>query len=157
MRSALALASMTAVAAPSIAPAALVPTPSDPIFAALDAFRRAEAEFYADRPEWEGDIPDKVGARWSRSIDVVIRTLPTTPAGLIALTSFARNMVERAKRDATFSERQRVSVMATIDDAARGMSGLEPWAPPATPTGALARMIRSLPRLSDIGPPRRRR
>lgn len=103
---------------------------ADPIFAALDAFGRAEAEFYANLPEWRGNIPDKVGDRWSRSIDVVICTLPTTPAGLIALTSFARNMVERAKRDATFTERQRVSVMATIDDAARGMSGLDPWSPP---------------------------
>jgi hypothetical protein len=35
---------MTAVAAPSIAPAALVPIPSDPIFAAIEAHRQADAE-----------------------------------------------------------------------------------------------------------------
>jgi hypothetical protein len=115
-----------AVAALAISSSRAAPGP-DPIFAAIEAFGRAEVEFYADR---NGDIPDEVGDRWSQAVDVVISTQPTTPAGLGALTSFARNMVERAHSgDASFSVRQKLLVMAAIDDATRGMSGLEPWSP----------------------------
>ena len=115
-------------AVPTIAPAmhAVDPQP-DPIFVALDAFRLAEAEFYAER---SGDIPDEIGARWSEAMDVVIRTQPTTPAGLGALTGFARDMAERSTRDAGLPDGGWVLVMTAIDDATRGMSGLEPWSPP---------------------------
>jgi hypothetical protein len=47
-------------AVPALAVSPLTP---DPIFAALDAFRRADAAFSANLPEWEGDIPDEVGDR----------------------------------------------------------------------------------------------
>jgi hypothetical protein len=65
---------LTIAAAGSIA--GLIPTiasalPDDPIYAALDAFRFAEAAFYAER---SGDIPDEIGDRWSDAMDVVIRT-----------------------------------------------------------------------------------
>jgi hypothetical protein len=111
-------------------------TTIDPIFAAIDAFRCAEMEFYADR---DGDIPDQVGDRWSHAVDVVITTQPTTPAGLGALTSFARDMVERAHSgDASFTVRQKLLVMAVIDDATRGMSGLEPWSPLTVPANISA-------------------
>jgi hypothetical protein len=112
-------------AIPTAAPAFAITT--DPIFAALEAFRRAEAEFYADR---DGDIPDEVGDRWSRAVDAVIATLPTTPAGLVALTDFAREMAERSTHDAGLGERQWIPAMCAINDATRGMSGLEPWSPP---------------------------
>jgi len=125
------LAALASAAALPIA--AAMPTNAeqsiDPIFAALDAFRLAEAEFYAER---SGDIPDEIGDRWSDAMDVVIRTRPKTPAGLGALTGFARDMAERSNRgDAGLPDRGWAPVMATIDDATRGMSGLEPWSPPA--------------------------
>jgi hypothetical protein len=127
---------LTGIAAASALPivtalpvAGALAVPTDPIFAVIDAFRCAEVEFYADR---NGDIPDKVGDRWSRAVDTVIRTQPTTPAGLVALTSFARAMAERSNHgDAGFADRQWIPVMAAIDDATRGMSGLNPWTPPA--------------------------
>lgn len=120
-----------AVAMPTAAPAlpAEFEHSIDPIFAALDGFRFAEAEFYADR---SGNIPDEVGDRWSEALDVVIRTQPTTPAGLAALTGFARDMAERSNRnDAGLPDGEWVTVMATIDAATRGMSGLKAWSPPA--------------------------
>jgi hypothetical protein len=120
------LAAMTAVPAAVAAPAI------DPIFAAIEAFRRADAEFYADG---SGDIPDEVGDQWSRATDAVIRARPTTPAGLVALTSFAREMAERSDHgDAGFGDRQWAPAMAAIDNATRGMSGLKPWSPPVAPT-----------------------
>jgi hypothetical protein len=122
-------AAMPIVAAvPATTGAALV---VDPIFVALDAFRLAEAEFYAER---SGDIPDEIGDRWSEAMDVVIRTQPTTPAGLGALTGFARDMAERSNRDAGLPDGGWILVMAAIDDATRGMSGLEPWSPPPAAT-----------------------
>jgi hypothetical protein len=117
-----------AASIPKIAPAEAAQV-VDPIFAALEAFRCAEKEFYADRA---GDIPDEIGDRWSQAVDVVIRTQPTTPAGLGALTSFARDMAERSSRgDASFANRQWSPVVSAIDEATRGMSGLKPWSPPA--------------------------
>jgi hypothetical protein len=91
----------------------------DPIFAALDAFRCAEAKFYAER---SGDIPHEIGRRWSKAVDVVIRTQPTTPAGLGALTGFARDMAERSDRgDAGLPDGGWVPVVAAIDDAAKAL------------------------------------
>jgi hypothetical protein len=126
-RNILGTAAAAALAATGASPMAAAPGP-DPIFAALDAFRLAEAAFYAER---SGDIPDEIGDRWSDAVDVVIRTQPTTPAGLGALTGFARDMAERSNRgDAGLPDEGWVPVMAAIDDAARGMSGLESWSPP---------------------------
>jgi hypothetical protein len=116
-----------AAAVPTIAPVEAAQA-VDPIFAAVEAFRCAEVEFYAER---NGDIPDEIGDRWSEAADAVIRTQPTTPAGLVALTSFAREMAERSNRgDAGFADRQWTPVMVAIDNATRGMSGLKPWTPP---------------------------
>lgn len=85
---------------------------------------------------------DEVGDRWSQAVDVVIGTQPTTPAGLGALTSFARDMVERAHSgDASFRVMQKLLVMAAIDDATRGMARLEPWSPPQRPEQADAELI----------------
>jgi len=93
----------------------------DPIFAAFDAFRFAEVEFYADR---NGDIPDEIVDRWSQAADAVIRTQPTTPAGLVALTSFAREMAERSNHgDAGFADGQWVPVTAAIDNAVKALIG----------------------------------
>jgi hypothetical protein len=88
LRTATAFASAALVAAPSIAPATLVPTPSDPIFAAIAEARTARAEFFA----WQSgeDLPDELGERYSRARTDLQRTVPTTPAGLAALTGFFR-------------------------------------------------------------------
>ncbi len=117
-----------AAAIPTSAPAL---STTDPIFAALDNFRRAEAEFYAD---YVGEIPDDIGDRWHEAVAAVVRTQPTTPAGLGALTSFAREMTERADHDATLGDDQWVPIMTSIEAAARGMSGLQPWTPPEVGT-----------------------
>jgi hypothetical protein len=83
---------------------------ADPIFAALDAFRLAEAEFYAER---SGDNPDEIGDRWSDAMDIVICTQPTTLAGIAALTGFARDMAERQNRgDAGLPDGGWILVMA---------------------------------------------
>jgi hypothetical protein len=129
-----AAATPIAAAIPTVAPAMALSAEQavDPIFAALDAYRAANAEFYGD---WPDEIPDEVGDRWSQAVDAVIGTQPTTPAGLGALTSFARDMVERAHSgDASFTVRQKLLVMSAIDDATRGMSGLTPWSPPVDVT-----------------------
>jgi hypothetical protein len=92
----------------------------DPIFVALDAFRLAEAEFYAER---SGDIPDEIGDRWSEAMDIVIRTQPTTPAGLGALSGFAREMAERSNRDAGLPDGGWVLVTTAIDNAVKTLVG----------------------------------
>ena len=97
----------------------------DPIFVALDAFRLAEAEFYAER---SGDIPDEIGDRWSEAMDIVIRTQPTTPAGLGALSGFARDMAERSNRDVGLPDGGWVLVTTTIDDAVKALIGRSAWA-----------------------------
>jgi hypothetical protein len=74
LRTATAFASAALVAAPSIVPAALAPTPSDPIFAALENWRRVDASDDEDLQAW--------GAAYM----AVLRTRPCTPAGLAALT-----------------------------------------------------------------------
>jgi hypothetical protein len=127
-----------AAAIPTAAPA-VAEQAADPIFAALDAFRRAEAEFYADHG---GDIPDQVGDRWSKAVHTVIRTQPTTPAGLGALTGFARDMAERSYRgDAGLADGELIPAIVAIDDAARGMSGLKPWSPPQPSISARDRKL----------------
>lgn len=122
-----------AAAVPTIAPA-IAEQAVDPIFAALETFRSAEADFYANKPEWGGEISDEISDRWYEAMTAVVRTQPTTPAGLCALTSFAREMTERAENDATLGDDQWVPIMTSIEAAAHGMSGLKPWSPPAAPS-----------------------
>jgi hypothetical protein len=119
IRSCRAVLAVLAIAA--IAPATAVATEQvDPIFVALDAFRLAEAEFYAER---SGDIPDEIGDRWSEAMDIVIRTQPTTPAGLGALSGFAREMAERSNRDAGLPDGGWILVTTAIDDAVKTLVG----------------------------------
>jgi hypothetical protein len=121
-----------AAAVPTIAPA-LSPTADasaiDPIFAVLDAFRRVDAEFFAVAGE---DIPDELGDRHHAAVKAMLRTCPTTPAGLAALTTWAREQLnwQHSQSSCWYTE-DLCALVSTIDDAARGMSGLEPWSPPA--------------------------
>jgi hypothetical protein len=130
-----AAASVASVGALTVAamPAAVPGRPAcavDPIFAAIEAFKRAAADFYAV----DGNIPDEVGDRWSKAIENVLITRPTTPAGLAALTGFTRDLADRSERgDASFGDRQWVPAIAAVDTAVRGMSGLKPRSPPQRP------------------------
>jgi hypothetical protein len=118
-------------AVPTIAPA-MPPgaeQSADPIFAAIDAYRTADAACAAV----DGDIPDDVGDQWHNAYLVVLRTVPTTPAGLVALTTWAREKADWLHDQASMMNGEDLcTLFATIDDAVRGMSGLQPWSPPAT-------------------------
>jgi hypothetical protein len=105
---------------------------ADPIFAAIEDYRQADAACVTVN----GDIPDEVGDRWSEASWVVMRTLPTTPAGLAALTSWARERADWLRANGTEARDSFCTVSATIDDATRGMSGLKPWTPPVTQPAA---------------------
>jgi hypothetical protein len=88
----------------------------DPIFAAIEEHDRANAAFCAD---FSDDIPDEVGDRYSEAYRVVLRTRPTTPAGLAALTGWAR---ERSRADyANLQNEDTLVFAATIDDAVKAL------------------------------------
>jgi hypothetical protein len=114
------------VAAPAMTPAAAAEQSADPIFAAIDAYRQADAAF--DAVPRDDEIPDVIGERHSDAFRLVLRTRPTTPAGLAALTTWTRERMDwlRTQGSNLFAE-DLCTLTATIDDAARGMSGLEPW------------------------------
>jgi hypothetical protein len=106
-------------------PAAAAP---DPIYAAIGAFRQAHALFFADL---DGDIPDEIGDQYSAACSVMQRTRPTTPAGLAVLTTWAREQADWLCANASvLNSEDYCALTASIDDATRGMSGLEPWSPP---------------------------
>jgi hypothetical protein len=120
---------VVAAASPALSAAAAIP---DPIFAAIDAFRRADAEFMAhEGPE---DILVELGGRHWDAYDAALRTRPTTMAGLVALTTLARERADWLRTNGTEGGDDFCTVSATIDDATRGMSGLEPCSPPLAAT-----------------------
>jgi hypothetical protein len=108
--------------------AALVPPPeADPIFGAIDAWRRADAACV----EVNGDIPDELTDQAWEAHHAVVRTRPTTPAGLAALTGWVRERIDWLRDNASeLHTKDLCAITAAIDDATRGMSGLEPWSPP---------------------------
>ena len=99
----------------------------DPIFAAIDAFHRADAAVVAV----DGDIPDELGDQCHEAYLAVVRTRPITPAGLAALTSWVRERTDWLSANSTHLPGEELcAIAAAIDDATRGMSGLKPWSPP---------------------------
>jgi hypothetical protein len=119
-------AAATAIAAKPVTAAAIGPIVADPIFAAIDMYRQADAACIAV----DGDIPDDVGDRWHNAYHAVLRTRPTTPAGLAALTTWAREKAAWLQSQASMMNGEDLSTLsATIDDAVRGMSGLKAWSP----------------------------
>ena len=79
----------------------------------------------------DGDIPDELAGRHYDAYSVVLRTRPSTPAGLAALTTWARERADWLSGNASLSQGEDFrELTASIDDATRGMSGLEPWSPP---------------------------
>jgi hypothetical protein len=117
-------AAAIATTAPGIADVA----EPDPIFAALESYRRAHALFFAD---FDDDIPDEICDQHGDACSVMRRTRPTTPAGLAVLTTWAREQADWlcVNSSQLFAE-DLCTLTATIDDATRGMSGLNPWSPP---------------------------
>ena len=119
-------------AMPTTAPA-MPPTAGDPdpIFAAIDAHRQADAACIA--VPRGGNIPDELADRCGEAFHAVMRTHPTTPAGLAALTDWAREEAHRLRKDGSMLYADDLyALTATINDATRGMSGLQPWSPPAS-------------------------
>src|ERR1039458_906416 len=99
----------------------------DPIFAAIDAFHRADVAVVAV----DGDIPDELGDQCHEAYLAVVRTRPITPAGLAALTSWVREQTDWLSANSTHLPGEELcAIAAAIDDATRGMSGLKPWSPP---------------------------
>ena len=76
-------------------------------------------------------VPNDLGQQRFDTYSVVLRTRPTTPAGLAALTTWTREQADWlcANSSCLFGE-DLCSLAASIDDATRSMSGLEPWSPP---------------------------
>jgi hypothetical protein len=131
----LAVAAGASVASVSTLAVAAMPTAApdspactiDPIFAVIDMYRQADAACIAAPG---GDIPDDVGDRWHNAYHAVLRTRPTTPAGLAALTTWAREKADWLHDQASMMNGEDLCTLsATIDDAVRGMSGLKAWSP----------------------------
>jgi hypothetical protein len=86
----------------------------DPIFPAIDRYRRAWAACLAV----EGDIPDEMADRCATAYRAVIRTMPTTPAGLAALTTWARERIDWCRANASEMLGEDLQALfATIDEA----------------------------------------
>jgi hypothetical protein len=114
-------------AAIATAPAIAGLAEPDPIYAAIEAFRRAHALFFADTDD---DIPDEIGYQYSAACRVMQRTRPTTPAGLAVLTTWAREQADWLHANFSgLNSEDYCALTTSIDDATRGMSGLEPWSP----------------------------
>ena len=83
-------------AKPAARPTKTTTTPrtetTDPIFAALEAWRRADA--YALCVAVKGNIPEKLADQHHEAFLVVIRTRPTTLAGLAAFTAWTREWTD---------------------------------------------------------------
>ena len=123
-----------ALAATGASPMAAAPGP-DPIYAAIEAHRRADALCVTAN----GDIPDELGDQCFDAYSVVLRTRPTTPAGLAALTTWVREQADWLDANASLLNCEDLCALtASIDDATRGMSGLKPWSPPLSAAMAVS-------------------
>jgi hypothetical protein len=125
LSTAAALAASASVAVPAVAAVA-----ADPIFQAIEIHRQADAA--CDAVPRGTDIPDNLGDQCSDAFRLVMRMRPTTPAGLAALTTWTREQADQLRKNSsTLFAEDFCALSATIDDSARGMSGLKAWSPPA--------------------------
>ncbi len=83
------------VAAPAMVPAIDAGQSDDPIFAAIDMHRQAAC----DAVPRGVDIPNDLGDRCGDAFRAVMRTCPTPPAGLVALTTWARQEADRLRKE----------------------------------------------------------
>jgi hypothetical protein len=80
----------------------------------------------------DGDIPDEVMDQRCAAYSVVLRTRPTTPAGLAAFTTWTHEQADwLCANGSVLHGEDLCALTAAIDDATRGMSGLEAWSPTA--------------------------
>jgi hypothetical protein len=132
----IAIAAAGAAAIATTAPGIADVAEPDPIYAAIEAFRRAQALFFAEHVD---DIPDEIGDQYSAACSVMQRTRPTTPAGLAVLTTWAREQADWLCANSSHLDGEDLCALAaSIDDATRGMSGLKPWSPPLRPAAAVS-------------------
>jgi hypothetical protein len=115
-----AMATVGAAAIATAAPATAGLAEPDPIFAAIDAYRRADALFNA---EFVDDIPDEIGDRQSDAYFAVLRTRPTTMAGLVALTTLVRERADWLCPHSYMFGEELCTVTAAINDAAKALIG----------------------------------
>jgi hypothetical protein len=115
-----------------------LPTPTeaatDPIFPAIDEFQRANAAWSAafGAIRDNENVADEIWDRRDIAEERVIKTSPTSPAGLVALTTWVRERLDWLRDNGSCHEPEKYCAMASaIDDAARGMSGLKRWSPVA--------------------------
>jgi hypothetical protein len=114
-----AMATVGAAAIATAAPATAGLAEPDPIFAAIDADRRADAACVAV----DGNIPDELGDRSTAAYRALMRTRPTTPAGLAALTTWAREMADEIEGHSVLRAEDFCALTATIDDAVKALIG----------------------------------
>jgi hypothetical protein len=140
-----------AAAMPVTAPA--MPVDVDPIFAAIDEFQEADASWSAaiDAIKDNEDVPDAIWDRRDLAEERVIRTSPTSPAGLAALTTWTRARIDWMRTVGSSDYHDEIYAMvAAIDDATRGMSGLEAWSPAAVGQTNDAELIQLGARLEPL-------
>ena len=107
--------SLAAVAMPASTTAQAGP---DPIFAAIDAFHRADAAVVAV----DGDIPDELGDQCHEAYLAVVRTRPITPAGLAALTSWVRERTDwLCANSSILPDEEQRAIAAAVDDAVKAL------------------------------------
>jgi hypothetical protein len=138
-------------AVPTIAPA--MPASNDPIFAAIDEFRRADTAWSAaiDAIRDNENVSDEIWDRRDVAAERVISTKPTTPAGLAALTTWTRARIDWMRTVGSSDYHDEIYAMvAAIDDATRGMSGLEAWSPAAVGQTNDAELIQLGARLEPL-------
>ena len=115
---------LSAIATASITmPAVAADVGLDPIFAAIERCRIGEAANLIEPPPVA--VQDIRPAR-----EALARTRPTTPAGLAALTTFIRE--QNAHYGEFYFEdsgtcAETATFTSSLDDAVRGMAGLQPW------------------------------
>lgn len=125
------------IAAPTLSAAEL----PDPMFAAVHAFEQADAAVTAAVYAVVEDeaATDAAYALRDAAEAELLRTRPTTPAGLAALTTWARGRMSWLKSSGSSLDGDNLyAISAAIDDATHGMSRLKPWSSIASPSIAAA-------------------
>lgn len=98
---------------------------SDPVLAAIERLRRVAGTI--DALALDVDVPDDLGQEHIAAKSALVRTVPTTPAGLAALTEWLRETGNECAGHSTFlNSEDQAAVYRSIDTAVRGMSGLAP-------------------------------
>jgi hypothetical protein len=132
---------LASIASAVVIPTTAMPAVPDPIFAAIYAYRQADAATDAV-PTGVEDEFDRLMELRSEAYNAVLCTHPTTPAGLAALTGWVREQAGWLRDNHSVLHANGLCALtAAVDDATRGMSGLEPWTPPQLAITSAAPML----------------